>query len=204
MGYVGYVQFCVLAVYRCTKSHCQNYVVPVSLTYGVSCTGCRSASLSASSSGPLHSEPSILAHRLTLRVSCIGINHWGHCALALLPLCSLHRPHASSDFHKHSFAEMQSLCRLHGTIYLLPSVILPHWLPSKLRLKHISSTPLTRHATIAIYQRLRFTFPTWHMVPTKEINVDSLIYWYSEVPAVCHWLCSADCQVKRPRTPFRP
>jgi len=25
----------------------------------------------------------------------------------------------------------------------------------------------------------------------------------SEVPAVCHWLYSADCQVKRPRTPFR-
>jgi len=24
----------------------------------------------------------------------------------------------------------------------------------------------------------------------------------SEVPAVCHWLCSADCQVKQPRTPF--
>jgi len=56
---------------RVVKPH----VVPVPLTYSVSCTGCRFASMSASSSGPLHSEPSILVHRLTLRVSWIGINH---------------------------------------------------------------------------------------------------------------------------------
>ena len=35
---------------------------------------------------------------------------------------TLHRPHASSDFHKHSFAVSAP-----GTIYLLPSVILPPW-----------------------------------------------------------------------------
>jgi len=28
--------------------------------------------------------------------------------------------------------------------------------------------------------------------------------FFSEVPAVCHWLCSADCQVKWPRTPLCP
>jgi len=86
------------------------------------------------------------AHRLSLRVSCIGINHWGHCALALLPLCTgLTPPLTSTNTH------LQSRHRLPGTIYLLPSVILPpygylqtafkthifnsaytsrHWLPS--------------------------------------------------------------------------
>ena len=37
------------------------HVIPVPLTYGVSCIGCRSASVSASSSGPLHSEHTDLA-----------------------------------------------------------------------------------------------------------------------------------------------
>ena len=42
---------------------------------------------------------------------------------------------------------LQSLHRLPGTVYLLPSVILAPCLPSKLLLKHISSTTFTRHAT---------------------------------------------------------
>jgi len=87
------------------------HVVPVPLTYGVSCTGCRSASVSASSSWPLHPEPSILAHRLTLRVSCIGINHWGHCALALLPICTGLTPSLTS-----TNTHLQSRHRLPGTI----------------------------------------------------------------------------------------
>jgi len=37
--------------------------------------------------------------------------------------------------------------RLPGTTYLLPSVTLPPWLPSKQHLKEISSTPLTSRAT---------------------------------------------------------
>ena len=67
-----------------------------------------------------------------------GIN----CTLALLPLCTgLTPPLTSTSTH------LQSRHRLPGTIYLLPSVILPPWLPSKLHLKHISSTLLTRHTS---------------------------------------------------------
>jgi len=59
-----------------------------------------------------------------------------------IPLCTgLTPPLTSTNTH------LQSRHLLPGTIYLLPSVILPPWLPSKLRLKHIPSTPLTRHAT---------------------------------------------------------
>jgi len=44
------------------------------------------------------------AHRLSLRVSCIGINHWGHCALALLSLCiGLMPPLISTNTHLQSW-----------------------------------------------------------------------------------------------------
>jgi len=60
----------------------------------------------------------------------------------ILPVTTLRRPHASSDFHKHSFAV--SAPATAGTKYVLPSVNLA---PAELLLKHISSTPLTRYAT---------------------------------------------------------
>jgi len=131
---------------------------------------------------PIHQCVSFKLGTITFRAIHTGTPTYRACELhrhqPLRTLCSgttitLHWPHASSDFHKHSFAVLAP-----GKIYLLPSVILPPWLPSKLHLKHISSTPLTRHA-IAIHGHLRFTFP-WHMAPTKKIYVDWLIGWLSQ------------------------
>jgi len=68
--------------------------------------------MSASSSGPLHFEQSVLAHRFTLHVSCIGISHWGHCALALLPICTGFTPPLTS-----TNTHLQSRHRLAGTLF---------------------------------------------------------------------------------------
>jgi len=61
--------------------------------------------------------------------------HYYHPVPAITP------PQTSTNTH------LQSLHRLPGIIYLLPSVILAPWLPSKLLLKHISSIPFTHYAT---------------------------------------------------------
>jgi len=105
-----------------------------------SCTGCRSTSMSTSSSGQLRLEPSTRVHQLTLHVSCTDINHRGHCT-PLQPCNGLMPLLTSNNIL------LLSLHCLPGTNNLLLSTILAPWSLSKLLWKHTSSTLPTHHAT---------------------------------------------------------
>ena len=95
----------------------KRHVVPLPLSCGGSYTDCRSASVSTSNSETItfrafHTgTPAYLACQLhrhqpprhsALRTSCLRV--YTTLTLRSGTTTTLHRPHASSDFHRHSFA----------------------------------------------------------------------------------------------------
>jgi len=101
---------------------------------------------------------------LASQVACELHRHQPLRALRSGTTTTLHRPHASSDFHKDSFAVSAPATWNNIPASIRDSATL---VTSKLRLKHISSTPLTRHATDDCHPwapPIHFSDMTWHQL----------------------------------------